>query len=68
MGMSLGGSGLVAEKEGVFDAGESAAAGEGDAAGCHGLTVGCRGLSAGGGAAMAKGSASTTGVLVGTKR
>lgn len=78
MGTALGGSGVVAEEEGVVDAGEteledvltgeSAAAGEGDAAGCRGLTAGCRGLSAGGGAAAAGGSAATAGVSVGTKR
>jgi hypothetical protein len=57
MGMALGGSGLVVEEEGVFDAGEtkledvligeSVAAGEGDVAGCRGLTAGCHGLTAG---------------------
>jgi hypothetical protein len=78
MGTSLGGSGLVAEEEGVFDAGEteledvltgeSAAAGEGDMTGCRGLTVSCHGLSAGGGVAAIEGLASTMRVSVGTKR
>jgi hypothetical protein len=57
MGTALGGSGLVAEEEGVCNAGEteledvltgeSAAAGEGDTADCRGLTVGRCGLTAG---------------------
>jgi hypothetical protein len=78
MGTALGGSGLVAEEEGVCDAGEteledvltgeSAAVGEGDTTDCRGLTTGCCGLSAGGGAAAADGSASTTEVSVSTKR
>jgi hypothetical protein len=72
MGTTLGGSGLVAGEEDVVDVGEteledvvtgeSAAVGEGDAAGCRGLTAGCRELSAGGGAAAAGGSAATAGV------
>jgi hypothetical protein len=78
MGTALGGSGLVAEEEGVCDAGEteledvltgeSATAGEGDMADCRGLTAGCCGLTAGGGAAAAEGSASTIEVSVGMKR
>jgi hypothetical protein len=57
MGTALGGSGLVAEEEGVCDAGEteledmligeSAAAGEGDMADCRGLTAGCCRLTTG---------------------
>jgi hypothetical protein len=57
MGTTLGGSGLVAEEEGVCDAGdteledvltgESAAAGEGDTTDCRGLTTDCRGLTTG---------------------
>jgi hypothetical protein len=57
MGTALGGSGLVAEEEGVCDAGEteledvltgeSATAGEGDTTDCRGLTAGRCGLTAG---------------------
>jgi hypothetical protein len=78
MGTALGGSGLVAEEEGVCDAGEteledvltgeSAAAGEGDTVDYCGLMAGCCGLSAGGGAAAAEGSALTIEVSVGMKR
>ena len=71
MGMTLVGSGLVAEEKSVVDVGEtepedvltgeSAAAGEGGATGCCGRL-------AGGGAAAAEGSAATAGVTVGTKK